>query len=358
MTPQWMSWSSLWRGGLLALAVVFVLSTQLLFQFSLYESWPLADILAGWLEHFVEQLLVGGCIFALIAGTAFVPTRSRVRKHALLLLAIVLGALAGELLLMLRLQPSLDASAVAILGSRIARWLVVAGLAYLYFVFRRQAAQAAAQVHESELQRVELDRQMTEARLQSLRSQIEPHFLFNTLANVQQLYRTDPGRGRRMLASFMAYLRTALPRMRHDETTLAHEVDLARTYLDVLQVRMGERLTVRFDVPRELAGLAFPPLALSTLTENAIKHGLNPLPEGGAIDIQAHREGRQLKVGVTDTGAGLRASGGPGAGIANLRARLAALYGGEASLTLEANAPRGIRATITVPIRAAPGGQA
>ncbi|MEX2199633.1 MAG: histidine kinase [Burkholderiales bacterium] len=358
MTPQWMSWSSLWRGGLLALAVVFVLSTQLLFQFGLYESWSLADILAGWLQYFIEQLLVGGCIFALIAGTTFVPTRSRVGKHALLLMAIALGALGGELLLMLRQQPSLDASAVAILGSRVARWLVVAGLAYLYFVLRRQAAQAAAQVHESELQRVELDRRMTEARLQALRSQIEPHFLFNTLANVQELYRTDPGRGRRMLASFVAYLRTALPRMRHDETTLAHEVDLARTYLDVLQVRMGERLKVRFDIPRELSGLAFPPLALSTLTENAIKHGLNPLPEGGAIDIQARREGRQLKVGVTDTGAGLRASGGPGGGIANLRARLTALYGGEASLALEANAPRGIRATITVPIRAGSGGQA
>jgi NADH:ubiquinone oxidoreductase subunit K len=195
MTPQWMSWSSLWRGGLLALAVVFVLSTQLLFQFSLYESWPLADILAGWLEYFVEQLFVGCCIFALIAGTAFVPTRSRVLRHVLLLLAIVLGALAGEFLLILRQQPSLDASAVAILGARVARWLVVAGLAYLYFIFRRQAAQAAAKVHESELQRVELDRRMTEARLQSLRSQIEPHFLFNTLANVQELYRTDPGRG-------------------------------------------------------------------------------------------------------------------------------------------------------------------
>ncbi|MEO8717518.1 MAG: ATP-binding protein, partial [Burkholderiales bacterium] len=142
------------------------------------------------------------------------------------------------------------------------------------------------------------------------------------------------------------------------ETTLAQEVDLARTYLDVLQVRMGERLKVRFEVPAEFAGLAFPPLALSTLTENAIKHGLNPLPEGGAIEIQARREGGRLKVGVADTGAGLRASGGPGAGIANLRARLAALYGGDDGLTLEANVPRGIRATITVPIRAARIGQA
>jgi histidine kinase len=354
MAPQWISWSALWRGGLLALSVVFVLSTQLLFQFSLYEVWPLMDILLGWLDHFVDQLIVGTCIFAAVAAAAFLPAKSNAWKHAMLLASIALGALAGELLLMLRLPLPAGVSVAAVLFSRVARWLVVASLAYLYFVFGRQAAEAAERIHQSELYRVELDRQMTEARLHALRAQIEPHFLFNTLANVQQLYRTEPGRGRKMLASFVAYLRSALPQMRRDETTLRHEVDLARTYLDVLQVRMGERLKVTFDVPDEVAGLAFPPLALATLTENAIKHGLNPLPEGGAIEITARIDGGRLKVGVADTGAGLRASGGAGAGIANLRARLATLYGNAANLELEANAPRGIRATIAVPVKRIP----
>jgi len=352
--PQWISWSSLWRGGLLALSVVFVLSTQLLFQFGLYDVWPLADILLGWLDHFADQLIVGACIFAAVAAAVFLPAKSSAWKHAMLLASIALGALGGELLLTLRVPLPADTSAATVLASRVARWLVVAGLAYLYFAFRRQAAEAADRIHHSELQRIELDRQMTEARLHSLRAQIEPHFLFNTLANVQQLYRTDPGRGRKMLASFIAYLRSALPQMRHDETTLQHEVELARAYLDVLQVRMGERLKVNFDVPEELAELPFPPLALSTLTENAIKHGLNPLTEGGAIEITARIEGGRLKVDVADTGAGLRASGGTGAGVANLRARLATLYGNAASLELEANTPRGIRATIAVPVRAAP----
>jgi signal transduction histidine kinase len=356
MAPQWISWSSLWRGGLLALSVVFVLSTQLLFQFGLYEVWPLSDILLGWLDYFADQLIVGACIFAAVAAAIFLPAKSNTWKHAMLLASIALGALGGEILLTLQVPLPADTSAAAVLSSRVARWLVVAGLAYLYFVFRRQAAEAADKIHHSELQRIELDRQMTEARLYSLRAQIEPHFLFNTLANVQQLYRTDPGRGRKMLASFIAYLRSALPQMRHNETTLRHEVELARTYLDVLQVRMGERLKVSFDVPEELAELAFPPLALSTLTENAIKHGLNPLPEGGAIEITARIEGGQLRVSVADTGAGLRASGGTGAGVANLRARLAALYGEAAHLGFEANAPRGIRATIAVPVRTAPTG--
>jgi len=347
---SWAAWPTLWRGGLLALAVVFVISTQLLFQAGVYEAWPLADILAGWWEYFLEQAAVGACIFLCVAVAAAVPVRPAAGRFLVLLAAVAVGALAGELLLMLRFPLPEDAASV--LASRVVRWLVVGGLALVYVALRRQAAEAAAQVHQNEVQRVELDRQMVEARLQSLRAQIEPHFLFNTLANVQQLYRTDAGRGRRMLASFIAYLRTALPQMRHDETTLQHEVDLARTYLDVLQVRMGERLRVRIDVPRELAGHAFPPLALSTLTENAIKHGLNPLPEGGTIDIRARIEGRQLKVEVADTGAGLRGSGGSGSGVANLRARLAALYGEDAHLLLEANAPRGLRATIAVPARA------
>ena len=345
------SWSSLWRGGLLALSIVFVLSTQLLFQFGLYGAWPLADILLGWLDYFVDLLIVGGCILAGVALALVVPTKSAAWKHALLVAFIALGAIAGELLLMLRLPLPPGISVAEVLFSKVARWLVVAGLAYFVFVFQRQAVEAAAQMHQSELQRIQLDRQMTEARLQSLRAQVEPHFLFNTLANVQQLYRTEPDRGRKMLANFIAYLRTALPPMRHDETTLRHEVDLARAYLDVLQVRMGERLKSSFDVPEELAGLPFPPLALSTLTENAIKHGLNPLPEGGAIEVAARIVGRQLKVSVADTGAGFRGSDGTGTGVANLRARLAALYGDAASLEFEANAPRGIRATIAVPLR-------
>ncbi len=351
--PQWISWSSLWRGGLLALCIALALSTELLFQFDLYEDWPLADILLGWLDHLVDQLIVGVCIFTSIAIAALVPARSTVAKHLLLLIAITLGALAGEALLLLRVPLPPGISLAGVLFAEVARWLVIGGLAYVFFVFQRQGAEAATQAHETELQRIQLDRQMTEARLQSLRAQIEPHFLFNTLANVRQLYRTEPERGRRMLGNFVAYLRAALPQMRQDETTLKQEVELARAYLEVLQVRMGKRLNVRLDVPKELAALPFPPLALSTLTENAIKHGLNPLPEGGVIEITARAEDGRLKVSVADTGAGLQRNSGSGAGLANLRARLAALYGDSGNLAFEANVPRGIRATIVVPLRGA-----
>jgi signal transduction histidine kinase len=350
-TPQRISWSSLWRGGLLALCIAFALSTELLFQFDLYAHWPLADILLGWLDHFVDQLIVGVCIFVGIAVAALIPANSTSGRQLLLAMAITLGALAGEAFLLLRVPVPPGISVAGVLFANVARWWVIGGLAYAFFLFHRQGAEAATQAHETELQRIQFDRQMIEAQLQSLRAQIEPHFLFNTLANVQQLYRTEPERGRRMLGNFIAYLRAALPQMRHDETTLDQEVDLARAYLEVLQVRMGARLKVCFDISKDLAALAFPPLALSTLTENAIKHGLNPLPEGGAIEITARAEDGRLKVSVADTGAGLQHNSGTGAGLANLRARLAALYGDAGNLAFEANVPRGIRATIAVPLR-------
>ncbi len=351
------SWRSLWRGGLTVAAIILVLSTQFLFQGGLYGMWPLPDILLGWLDHFLDLAIVGGCIFIAVAVAASLRIRSGAARHGLILTSIGLGALAGEVLLMVRIPLHPDVSAAGMLFAKVARWMVVGGLGYAIFTYLRRTADAAAKAHESGLHRVQLERQLTEARLHSLRAQIEPHFLFNTLANVHRLYQTDPGLGRKMLANFVHYLRAALPQMRRHETTLQQEVELARAYLDVLQVRMGERLRFRLDVPSELGALPFPPLALSTLTENAIKHGLNPLREGGSIEIAARVEDRCLKVQVADTGAGLTQSSGTGAGLANLRARLAALYGETATLSIAANVPRGIRATIAVPIRAAAAAQ-
>jgi hypothetical protein len=343
-------WSFPWRGALLVLGIVVALSTQMLFQLDLYGHWPLPDILLGWLDHLTDQLIVGASMFAAIALCSTLTLRSPTANHALALLAIAVGAVAGEALVMLRLPLPADVSAGAVLFAKSARWVAIGALVYSFFIFRRQAVQAEALAHESNLHRVQIELQMTQARLQSLRAYIEPHFLFNTLANVHELYRTEPERGRAMLANFIAYVRAALPRMRDAETTLRQDVELARAYLGVLQVRMGARLRVRIDVPDAVAAMPFPPLALSTLTENAIKHGLNPMPEGGAIEISASVANGRLTVCVADTGAGLLRQSGTGGGLANLRARLAGLYGGAASLKLEANLPRGIRATISVPM--------
>ena len=199
-----------------------------------------------------------------------------------------------------------------------------------------------------------LETQTLQARVRTLEAQIEPHFLFNTLATVRRLYETDPKAGDSMMGRLMDYLHTALPSMRGNAVTLAREADLIGAYLDLQKVRMGRRLEYRVDVPPSLHAVEVPPMMLLTLVENAIKHGLAPEREGGRIDVTAETDGASLKLHVADTGRGFgtEVSGG-GTGLANIRARLGALYGAAAALTLAPRDPRGLVATLTLPAGAA-----
>jgi LytS/YehU family sensor histidine kinase len=194
-----------------------------------------------------------------------------------------------------------------------------------------------------------MDEQTAEARLLMLEAQIEPHFLFNTLANVKRLYDTDQASGARMLRNLKDYLAIALPQMRETRTTLAREVDHATAYLGIQQVRMGRRLTFGIDLPEELRNARMPSLMLLTLVENAIKHGLGPLQAGGRIDLRASSDAGRLRVDVADTGQGFAKSAGGGTGLANIRARLRAIFGQAATLSLALNTPQGVIATIVLP---------
>ena len=217
----------------------------------------------------------------------------------------------------------------------------------LYLVTRERRTSAA--LREASLARVALDRQLAEAQLQALQAQIEPHFLFNTLANIKGLYRTEHAEGRQLLHDFSDYFRAALPQMRETASTLRRELALSLAYLRVLQVRMGERLKVEVLVADELLDARVPPMMLSTLVENAIKHGLNPLPQGGIVRICAERDGAGIKICVEDTGAGFQKKRGFGIGLANTRARLATLYGDAAQLSIRPNVSGGVVAEIALP---------
>jgi len=153
-----------------------------------------------------------------------------------------------------------------------------------------------------------------------------------------------------MLSSLISYLRAALPSMRQSGSTLGRELELARSFLTILKMRMGDRLDFSIDVEPALNDAQVPPMVLPTLVENAIKHGLSPLPEGGRIEIAARREGDDLLIDVRDNGAGFSSSGGSGVGLANTRSRLAALYGGRAGLSLTTEAPRGVLASVRMPL--------
>ncbi len=244
------------------------------------------------------------------------------------------------------------------LASVLLLWTMLGTLGYALVVHVQEDEATRRALQDQRCRAETLRTQKTQAHLSALQAQIEPHFLFNTLANVKRLYETAPDRGREMLGSLIDYLRAALPSMRQAGTTVGRELDLARAYLTVLKMRMGDRLTFRVEAPDGLLDAEMPPLVLATLVENAIKHGLGGLPEGGRIDIRVHDAGPgpsgrpRLQVDVIDTGAGFTTdAGGSGVGLANTRSRLAALYGDEAALTLSSNAPRGVVASVLLPLR-------
>lgn len=231
-------------------------------------------------------------------------------------------------------------------------WLVTFITGLLVYVAR--ADDLARAFDTEELRRLASERALAEARLQTTQAQIEPHFLFNTLANVRWLYRTDPAAGRSMLRQFSLMLAAALPQMRETRSTLGKELALAVAYLSVQKIRMGGRLEYETQVSPELRDAELPPMMLSTLVENAIKHGLAPVAQGGAVRIGAERRGDTLRVHVTDSGRGLREGSGAGVGLANIEARLAALYGADGALDLKPSDSGGVVATIELPLRILP----
>jgi sensor histidine kinase YesM len=222
----------------------------------------------------------------------------------------------------------------------------------LMFYVKFRETRATAALHQAEAERHLLSKQAIEAELKLMQAQVEPHFLFNTLASVQYLTETNPPEASRLLGHLIGYLRAALPQLRASSTTLGQEADLASAYLSILQMRIGSRLTFRIDVPQELRNHPFPPNLLISLVENAIKHGIEPAADGGMVGVEAHRSGDTIVVSVFDTGRGLAAGGttaGAGVGLANVRDRLAALYGSRGRFTLEPGEPRGARATLALP---------
>ena len=219
----------------------------------------------------------------------------------------------------------------------------------LFFLVQFRETRVRTQMLKAEADRNMLSRQAIEAELKLMQAQVEPHFLFNTLASVQFLTETDPPKASMMLGHLLAYLRAALPQLRSNSTTLGQEIDLAEAYLSIMRMRMGPRLSFAIDVPAELRPHRFPPMLLMSVVENAIKHGLEPLAEGGKVSVTARRGGDRLALSVADDGRGLGDKVGNGVGLTNLRGRLRGLYGERARFTLEEVAPHGVRATIEIP---------
>ena len=333
----------------LVTVLAFGMSTQLLFSPNLFQDWTPAEVFKGWLEQFLDALATGIMMLAAVSLVDALAPQEAWWRLAALGAAVAIGATLATVGLTLFHYPSgYYPSAIQLAGDTL-RFVIPGTLITIVWAVQKRNARTTRRLQRVELDRIALNRRMLEAQLQVMEAQIEPHFLFNTLATVKRLYRSEPKSGERMLERLRHYLAHALPQIRNQETTLGGEFELVRSYLDVLQVRMGERLAFSVDVPETLAREPFPPMMLITLVENAIKHGLGPLPEGGRIDVAARTADGILQVRVADDGAGFHTSSGSGIGLANIRSRLAALYGGRAGLTLESNEPRGVVSVIVVP---------
>jgi signal transduction histidine kinase len=307
-------------------------------------------------------VLIGRTLFiaiaVLLAYTAAGQWRQTlVPRWVAQVMAVVLsGPLATLFVYLLSTGGDLDAvlsspariNGILIFGGHALFLGLVIGLGALY---RERDAQANAQALQFALERETLERQAADAKLAVLQRQVEPHFLFNTLANVQALVESGSERAAPVLASLIAYLRAALPQLHESAPTLGREEALVRAYLELMHMRMPDRLSYTLAIDPALRGLTLPPMLLLTLVENAVRHGIDPSEAGGSIEVGARRDvaSGRVQLWVADSGRGIDETRAPGTGLANLRARLAATYGSRASLSLVGVQPHGVRADVELP---------
>jgi hypothetical protein len=231
-------------------------------------------------------------------------------------------------------------------GLLFAPWIAIGA------ILRQRDAFAREQAFAFELQRSEFERRESDARLRLLQAQVEPHFLFNTLANVQALVDSGSPQASKVLTSLIAYLRAAVPRMHSQTTTLENEVELVRAYLDLMQMRIPDRLQYAIHLDPAVARLHCPPMTLLTPVENAVRHGIDPSEAGGRIDVDIWLRDGRCMMRVTDTGVGLQhVNRGLGTGLSTLRERLKLAFGGDAQLNLTETAPHGVCTEISFPAR-------
>jgi len=227
-----------------------------------------------------------------------------------------------------------------------APWIAVGAM------IRQREAFARDQALAFELEKSELERKALDTRLRLLQAQVEPHFLFNTLANVQALVDAGSPQASSVLKSLIAYLRAAVPRMHEVGTTLGQELDLVRAYLELMQMRIPDRLQFALHIDPAANSLHCPPMTLLTLVENAVRHGIDPSEEGGRIDVDVWLRDGRCHARVTDTGVGLQSrNDGLGTGLSTLRERMQLAFGGDAQLRLTEVQPHGVCAELEFPQR-------
>ncbi len=313
----------------------------------------LPQLLAGHVHAFAWNFLVTGwwTVIAMIPGLTLIPVVVNLAPRAVL----------PRLLWLVILTFCMGWWCVSLIGGVHFGWdwpslgfaldgMLTPGLVVGVCAYYSDTREASDELLRSQIKRASLDAELMQARLQLLRAQVEPHFLFNTLSVVRVLSRSDRAATVAMLDNLMRYFEAALPRLREGKVSLSEELALVEAYLAIYRARMGTRLSYKVDVEEGLGRLKIPSMMLLTLVENALKHGVSPTVEGGLICVSAVCEQDRLLLKVADSGRGLDVRLGRGTGLANIRQRLVMMYGAEAVLTLRPADPRGVVASICVPV--------
>lgn len=331
-----------WRGLLVNGAVCVVIATVI--QLTAEDSWFLGNLLLS--------CSIGFSIYGTI-WLAFYLFSPRIAAPVLIAAGMAVGlllglALAGTALFREPLYFASDQYEVLLLG------VLFGVIATAGFVLLGDLWDVRARLELAEREALKQDKAMAESELRVLQAQIEPHFLFNTLANVISLIDDDPKRARRLLERLTSLLRTSLARTRTGVVTIGDEAAVLRDYLEIQALRMEGRLSYEVDVAPELELHPIPPLLVQPLVENAVLHGIEPRTEGGRVQVSVHGETDGVVIRVEDDGVGLAGEGAPaGTGLSNVRERLRALYGDAARLVLAQPEARGMRAELHLPM--APG---
>lgn len=319
-----------WTSGWWSAVVRFVgVGFAAMVVFSLFEQWPRR--LPSWLPRWALQVVAVAACVPFVTVTMWIwstqpgaPPFWEVGERM-----EGFGALTG-------------------FGVFMSPWVALGAL------LRQKEALAREQALALDLARSETARLALDARLNLLQAQVAPHFLFNTLANIQALVEAGSPKAPDVLRSLVAYLRAAVPRLNEPVTTLGQEVELVRAYLELMRMRMPDRLAFELNVDGAARGLRCPPMALLTLVENAVRHGIDPSEEGGNIVVDVRVTEERCWIRVADSGVGIRSSDrGLGTGLAALRERFALVFGDQASLRIRAREPRGVVAELEFPAREA-----
>lgn len=319
-----------WKSGWWAAVVrVVALGMVLMLVFGLFEQWPRR--LPRWLARWVLQVVAVAVSVPFITAAMWIASTP-----------------AGAPPFWTDSDRMGGFSALTGLGVFLSPWVALGALV------RQREALAREQALALDLARSEMERQALDARLNLLQAQVAPHFLFNTLANIQALVDAGSPQASAVLRSLVAYLRAAVPRLHEPATTLGQELELVRAYLDLMKMRMPDRLQFELLADDSVHGLRCPPMTLLTLVENAVRHGIDPSEDGGRIEVSVRRQGGRCRIEVHDSGAGLQGAGqGLGTGLSALRERLQLVFGNSAQLIVAARDPRGVSVTLDFPAREA-----